>query len=156
MARTEKELPAADFAAYIQMSGAKHGPEKERDRKAEEEKEMKKLVAMILAVLMMVGCVSAFAAEGTLTKEEAVKTALEFAGVKEDQVTFLNVHRDLDDGREVFEIKFVANKVEYEMNVDIRTGRVFDADRDYYDWDDFDDRYEDFDEVWDDFFFDFD
>ncbi|MBQ3706201.1 MAG: PepSY domain-containing protein [Clostridia bacterium] len=117
---------------------------------------MKKLVAMILAVLMMVGCVSAFAAEGTLTKEEAVKTALEFAGVKEDQVTFLNVHRDLDDGREVFEIKFVANKVEYEMNVDIRTGRVFDADRDYYDWDDFDDRYEDFDEVWDDFFFDFD
>ena len=138
------------------MSGAKHGTEKERDRKAEEEKEMKKLVAMILAVLMMVGCVSAFAAEGTLTKEEAVKTALEFAGVKEDQVTVLNVHRDLDDGREVFEIKFVANKVEYEMNVDIRTGRVFDADRDYYDWDDFDDRYEDFDEVWDDFFFDFD
>ena len=116
---------------------------------------MKKLVAMLMAVLMMVGCVSAFAADGTMTKEEAMQTALDYAGLKAESVTFTRVHRDMEDGRAVYEIEFVSGSVEYEMNIDIKTGRVFDAERDYFEGRGFDDRYADYDDGWDDFF-DFD
>ena len=108
---------------------------------------MKKLVAMIVAVMMMAGCISAFAA-GSMTKEQAVQAALDYAGIKADQVTFTRVHRDMDDGRQVYEVEFVAGGIEYDVNVDIRTGRVFDVDRDHFD------RYDDNDD-WDDWF-DFD
>lgn len=111
---------------------------------------MKKLVAMIAALMMMVVGFNAFAA-GVGTKEEAMKIALDYAGLKAEQVTFTKVHQDLDDGRYVYEIEFVCNGIEYDMNVDIQTGRVFDTDRDFFDGYD---RY-DHDVDWDDLF-DFD
>ena len=115
---------------------------------------MKKLVAIIVAVMMMAGCISAFAA-GNMTKEQAVQAALDYAGLKADQVTCTRVQLDWDDGRQVYEVQFVAGGIEYEMNVDVETGRVFDVDRDHFDryddhgWnDDWDDDRDD----WDDWF----
>ena len=114
---------------------------------------MKKLVAVIVAVMMMAGCFSALAA-GSMTKEQAMQAALDYAGLKADQVTFTWVEKDWDDGREVYEVKFVSGGIEYEMNVDILTGRICDADRDHFDRYDDHDRY-DRDGDWDDWF-DFD
>ena len=102
---------------------------------------MKKLVAVIVAVMMMAGCISALAA-GSMTKEQAMQAALEYTGLKAEQVTFTWVEKDWDDGREVYEVKFVSGGIEYEMNVDIRTGRIYDADRDHFDRDDDDDRFD--------------
>lgn len=110
---------------------------------------MKKLAAVIVAVMMMAGCISALAAD-SMTKEQAMQAALDYAGLKADQVTFTWVEKDWDDGREVYEVKFVSGGIEYEMNVDIRTGRIFDADRDHYD------RYDDNDRFDRDDWFDFD
>ena len=116
---------------------------------------MKKMMAGLLAVMLMVCCVSAFAEGKALTKEEAMKTAAEYAGLRQDQVQFTKVRQDWDDGRQVYEIEFICDGVEYEMDVDVMTGRVTDFKRercdryDDHDWDD------DWDNDWDDWF-DFD
>ena len=94
---------------------------------------MKKAVAVVLAVMMvLVLSVSAFAARGPLTLEEAKQAALEYAGVKASEATFTKAHRDFDDGREVYEIEFYANGTEYEMDVDVNTGRILDFSREYH------------------------
>ena len=112
---------------------------------------MKKLVAVIAAVVMMVVCISAFAAGNIVTKEEAMQAALDYAGLDAGQVTFTRVHLDWDDGRQVYEVEFICNGVEYELDVDALTGRILDADKDHFDrWDRDDD-----DGDWDDWF-DFD
>lgn len=119
---------------------------------------MKKLVAVIAAVMMMVSCVSAFAAGHAMTKDEAMKAALDFAGLKADQVTYSTVHKDYDDGRQEWDIKIVSGGIEYEFEIDIATGRIRETDRDYFDRydDDYFDRYDrDYDDDFDDWF-DFD
>ena len=100
---------------------------------------MKKLVAVIAAVVMMVCGVSALAAGKTLTREEAMKAALDYAGLNAEQVTFTKVQRDRDDGRQVWEIEFISGGIEYEMDVDLITGRITDTDRDRFDGFDYDD-----------------
>ena len=114
---------------------------------------MKKLMAVIVAVMMAAGCVTAFAAGNPMTKEEAMQAALDYAGLKAEQVTFSTIHQDYDDGRQQWDITIVANGIEYEFEIDMLTGRISEADRDHFD------RYDDDDhDDWDDFddFFDFD
>ena len=43
---------------------------------------------------------------------------------------------DWEDGRQVYEIEFVAGGMEYEMDVDVYTGRITDDSKEPYDWDD--------------------
>ena len=93
---------------------------------------MKKLIAGLVAIMMLVGIAvgTASAEEVRLSREDAMKIALDYAGLKEDEVRFTKVQRDYDDGREVWEIEFFCNGVEYELNIDILTGRILEADRD--------------------------
>ena len=117
---------------------------------------MKKLMAVIVAVMMMAGCVSAFAAGNPMTKEEAMQAALDYAGLRADQVTFSTIHQDYDDGRQEWDIKIVSGRIEYELEIDALTGRITETDRDHYDhYDRFDDDNDD--DMYDfDDFFDFD
>ena len=109
---------------------------------------MKKLIAVIAALVTMIcGCVAAFA-EQPVTREKAREIALNDAGLKQDQVTFTKVRMDREDGRQVWEIEFFRNNVEYEFDVDMLTGRIVESDRDR-------DRDDDRDDDWDDWF-DFD
>jgi hypothetical protein len=112
---------------------------------------MKKLVAVIAAVMMLAGCVSAFAAGNAMTKEEAMKAVLDYSGLTADQVTFTKVEQDYDDGRLEWDIEFVSHGIEFEFEVDMNTGRIREADRDHFDHDD-DDRYDhdfDLDDIFD-------
>jgi len=112
---------------------------------------MKKLVAVIAAVMMMVGCVSAFAAGAPMTKEAAMQAVLDYSGLTADQVTFTKAHQDYDDGRQVWEIEFISHGIEFEFEIDMNTGRIREADRDYDDRfdDDHDDHDFDFDDIFD-------
>ena len=115
-------------------------------------KSMKKVIAVaMVAIMMVVGCAAACAEQKTLTPEEAKAIALEYTELTADQVTFVKCHTDWDDGREVYEIKFYVGNTEYEMDIDIHTGRIYDYDVDYNEHHD----HHDHDDVWDDFF-DFD
>jgi len=96
-------------------------------------KSLKKIIATVLvAVMVACGCAAACAQQKALTAEEAKEIALDFAGLKADQVTFTKVKPDRDDGRMVYEIEFVYNGIEYEMDVDQLTGRITDFDKDYF------------------------
>ena len=94
--------------------------------------------------------------------------------------TFTKAYQDWDDGRMVYEIEFHANGTEYDMDVDVNSGRITDfsteyhggysqpfyggcnqpANGGYYGYDyDWDDRYEydyDWDDRYDDDWFDWD
>jgi len=137
---------------------------------------MKKAVAMVMVVVMMLALgASAFAAGQGLTLEQAKQTALEYAGVKAAEANFTKAYRSWDDGREVYEIEFYVGSTEYDMDVDVLTGRITDFsldyhggygqpangygyyDDDWYDWDDrydydWDDRYDRYDRDFDDMF----
>ena len=94
---------------------------------------MKKMFAAVMVLLMMLALgATAFAAGGKLTQEQAKQTALNYAGVKASEAVFTKVHRDFDDGREVYEIEFYANNTEYDMDVDVLTGRVTDFSTEYH------------------------
>ena len=107
---------------------------------------MKKLTAMVLALVMVLALTAGAFAAGRLTKDEAKKIALKEAGVTAAEATFTKARLDYDDGREEYEFEFFANGREFDIDVDANTGRVvkFDVERCYRD---FDDRYEsDFDD----------
>ena len=125
---------------------------------------MKKLTAMILALVMVLALAAGAFAAGRLTKDEAKKIALDKAGVTAAEATFTKARLDYDDGREEYEFEFFANGKEFDIDVDADTGRVvkFDVERSYRDFDDryehdyddyydFDDRYDYYDDDWYDF-----
>ena len=104
---------------------------------------------MILALVMVLALAAGAFAAGRLTKDEAKKVALDKAGVTAAEATFTKAKLDYDDGREEYEFEFYANGKEFDIDVDANTGRVvkFDVERCYRD---FDDRYErDFDDYYD-------
>ena len=125
---------------------------------------MKKLTAMILALVMVLALAAGAFAAGRLTKDEAKKIALDKAGVTAAEATFTKARLDYDDGREEYEFEFFANGKEFDIDVDANTGRVvkFDVERSYRDFDDryerdfddyydFDDRYDYYDDDWYDY-----
>ena len=125
---------------------------------------MKKLTAMILALVMVLTLAAGAFAAGRLTKDEAKKIALDKAGVTAAEATFTKAKLDYDDGREEYEFEFFANGKEFDIDVDADTGGVvkFDVERSYRDFDDryehdyddyydFDDRYDYYDDDWYDF-----
>ena len=68
-----------------------------------------------------------------LTKEQALAIALDHAGLTEEQVTYVKVEKDFDDGRWVYEIEFRNGRTEYEYEVRASDGKIVDYDKD---WDD--------------------
>ena len=64
--------------------------------------------------------------------EQAKQVALDYAGVKAADATFTKAHRDYDNGREVYEIEFYVGSTEYDMDVDVLTGRVTDFSSEYH------------------------
>ena len=50
---------------------------------------------------------------------------------------FSRVHRDFDNGREVFDVEFHVGTTEYNFDVDANTGAVVDFDTDFNDFGDF-------------------
>lgn len=66
-------------------------------------------------------------------REKAKAAALAHAGLTAGQVRFTKVKLDRDDGRLVYEVEFRLRKnrrIEYEYEIDARTGAVIDWDRD--------------------------
>ena len=94
---------------------------------------MKKILTVLMVLVMMLALsAAAFAAGNKLTQDQARQAALDYAGVEASDATFTKVKRDWDDGREVFEIEFYANDTEYEMDIDVLSGRVTDFSAEYY------------------------
>lgn len=75
--------------------------------------------------------------EAEITLDEAKAIALKKAGLKETEVTFTKAKLEHDDGRRVYKIEFVKDRLEYEAEIDAKTGAVIEWEADgRYDHDD--------------------
>ncbi|MBR2571514.1 MAG: PepSY domain-containing protein [Clostridia bacterium] len=84
---------------------------------------MKKIIAAVLAAVILTFAAAAFAA-GNITLEDAKQIALDRAGAAAEDAVFTKAHPDHDDGRPVYDIEFCVGTTEYEMDVDAATGEV--------------------------------
>ena len=70
-----------------------------------------------------------------ISEETAKSKALSHAGLLADQVSFVRVHLEREDGRQIYDVEFYTNDyTEYDYEIDARTGAVlsFDYDAEYY------------------------
>ncbi len=88
------------------------------------------IIAITAAAVLTVSCVAVDAASyqaGTpqeVSEQQAKQIAFEHAGVGEGDVSALEIHRDLENGREVYSVEFHANGKEYEYDVRISDGEI--------------------------------
>ncbi len=59
-----------------------------------------------------------------ITEQDAMKAALEHAGLKENDLTSRHIEKDSEDGKEIYEIEFYAGSSEYEYEIDAATGKI--------------------------------
>ena len=64
-----------------------------------------------------------------ISEDEAKAIALKAAGVNEKDATFTKVAREFDDGREKYEIEFVAGEQEYSYDIDAYNGDIIESER---------------------------
>ena len=68
---------------------------------------------------------------GTITKDEALKKALDHANLDKDQVDYIKkVELDYEHGRKVYEITFFKGGYEYEYDIDAESGKVLKFEKD--------------------------
>lgn len=65
-----------------------------------------------------------------ITGEEAKKIALDHAGLKENDVTQLDIDLDRDNGVLKYEVDFHHGDIEYDYDINAVTGEVISADKD--------------------------
>lgn len=66
----------------------------------------------------------------TITEEQAKTIALEHAGLTADQVQYLRVQYEIDDGIPQYEVDFHHERWEYDYEINAETGDILSYDRD--------------------------
>lgn len=69
-----------------------------------------------------------------INEADAKKIVLENANISENEVSFLRVHLDREDGRNVYDIEFLSGTTEYDYEIDASTGYIvaYDSDAEAY------------------------
>lgn len=76
---------------------------------------------------------SATMVNGGITEQEAKNIATGNAGVTEEQIQYITVKQDWDDGRARYEVEFTAAGVEYDYELDASDGRILSAESEVID-----------------------
>ena len=67
----------------------------------------------------------------TLTEEQAVQIALDYAGFTADQISRLRVEYEIDDRIPQYDIEFHQGDWEYEFEIHGQTGQILSFDKDH-------------------------
>lgn len=73
---------------------------------------------------------SSSASKGGIGSEKAKAIALKNAGLKASNVAFVKAQLDNDDGRQIYDVEFYSNGVEYDYEIDAASGKILEKDRD--------------------------
>ncbi|MDO5095241.1 MAG: PepSY domain-containing protein [Peptostreptococcaceae bacterium] len=101
--------------------------------KANKKKLMVATMATAMTFTMAAGSLMAFATPkrtADIGEAKARAIALRDAGLKENQVAFVRIRLDRENGRNEYDIEFYSNGVEYDYEIDARTGAIMEKDRD--------------------------
>ena len=71
-----------------------------------------------------------FSITAEITADEAKRIALDHARLKEADVTDLDVDLDRDGSTLKYEVDFRAGNIEYDYDIDAKTGKIISADKD--------------------------
>ncbi len=63
-----------------------------------------------------------------LSEDEALDIALKQFGISANQITIQKIKLEHNDGRLCYEVKFTAENLKYEVEIDAETGKVLDSD----------------------------
>lgn len=89
---------------------------------------MKKI---ILSLVLVVSVFTACGGETKISEEKAKEIALNNAGLTSENVTFIKVEKDSDDGKTVYEVEFYTkDNREFDYEIDANTGDVLSYDED--------------------------
>ena len=97
----------------------------------------KKFMGITIGAIAGIMVFSTTAFAGTVTKEDAKRTALAAVNVTEDQAVFVKCANEFDDGREIIEVDFIIpGEMKYDFDIDANTGAVFGQDMDLWEAED--------------------
>ena len=86
-------------------------------------------IATILGATILSGSFMSFAANNSyIGVEKAKSIALKDAGVS--NVTFVKAKLDTEDGVKVYDVEFYKGNVEYDYEIDAKTGKILEKDTD--------------------------
>ena len=71
---------------------------------------------------------------GDVGAEKAKEVALQHAGLKASDVTFIKSVLDYDDGRKVYDVEFYSGNKEYDYEIDAQSGQIVSFDYDVENW----------------------
>lgn len=70
------------------------------------------------------------AANQAITAEKAKEIALKHVGLKAEEVSFIKAELDKERGQTVYDVEFYKGNVEYDFEIDAKTGKILDFDKD--------------------------
>ena len=70
-------------------------------------------------------------AQNQISLDQAKKTALDHAGLNENEVRFSSAKLENDDGKYEYDIEFYKDNVEYEYEINAVSGEIIDSEIDY-------------------------
>lgn len=83
----------------------------------------------IITIILLIAIISIFSTKkNEITKEEAKKIAYEYANVKENNISIIKLKKEPIDKE--YEINFTDDTYKYEFEIDSRTGRVINFEKD--------------------------
>ena len=85
---------------------------------------MKKILLYAVAVMFLLSACTGSGADTKISESKAKEIARTNAGLTNNDVNFLRVEKDRDDGRVVYEIEFYADGMEYDCEIDANTGAI--------------------------------
>lgn len=73
---------------------------------------------------------SSSSTSAAISEDEAKNTALADAGLTAEQVTFTKVAQDIENGKNVYELEFVKDSIEYSYTIDSGNGAILEKETD--------------------------
>lgn len=67
-----------------------------------------------------------------ISEERAKNIAIGHSLVDKNKITYINVRKDIDDGKVIYEVEFAAPDGEFDYNIDALTGEIISVDMERY------------------------